>query len=350
VIFYIITIGVDFNLKFLTTSRLFDTIYELSFRSKDRMYAAIAYVGKNAYQLFHENIRKVEDVKFVVNFSENSVRNGSTNPAGVSQLQDFAEVRNKEDLHAKVYIFDDVALVCSANLSRNATSNVEAGILVLEREEIRTIRGFFRDMWNRADSIDSKVFSERLEAWSKSKRKRVGHGIPESPDVFRRPRIKFKPWKSPIPPRTVSAIVFSVGRRNRVGMDKMWYHRRDVELHKKIVDENGAVFWSVGWERLYSKEPTNGYMYITQESTVKYRLKIEKIVRNTELTSKDRKFIPNCRKKWIRKTPTWIKITDIQKLKEPINPTSMKKFKNHEPIKSASALQSGVKIVDEFWE
>ena len=88
-------------MRFLSTSRLFDTVYNLSSQSRYRAYAAIAYVGKNSYQLFHENIRNVKDVKFVVNFSNNSVRNGSTNPAGVSQLQDFAEVRNKEDLHAK---------------------------------------------------------------------------------------------------------------------------------------------------------------------------------------------------------------------------------------------------------
>jgi len=93
------------DVRFLFSSKLFETIHRCSFLSRDRAYAAVAFVGKDSYQLFHENIRNVKDVKLIVNFSDNSVRSGLTNPAGVRQLQDFAEIRNKEDLHAKLYIF-----------------------------------------------------------------------------------------------------------------------------------------------------------------------------------------------------------------------------------------------------
>jgi len=339
---------------------LFQIIYKLSFQSKNRTYAAIAYVGKNSYQLFHENIRDVKDVKFVVNFSDSSVRNGSTNPGGVSQLQYFAEVRNKGDLHAKVYIFDNVALVCSANLSKNATTNIEAGILVEEREEVKEILSFFKEIWSKADPIDSRVFSERLRVWTESRRKRVKHGLPVPTEIVRRLKtIRIKPWRTPIPARLVPAIVFSVGKRGKllVGISKrqrrdveLYNQRRDVEYHKELVNKHGAVFWSVGWERHYSTEPLNGYMYISEEGTVKYRLKIEKIIQNTNLTSEDGKFIPDCRKDWIDTISTWIKITDIKKLEQTVDPTSMMKWEDHKPIKHPSALQSAVKIVDEFWE
>jgi len=314
---------------------------------------AIAYVGKNSYQLFHENIREVKEVKFIVNFSDNSVRSGATNPAGVKQLEDFADVRNKEDLHAKVYIFDNTALVCSANLSKNATSNIEAGILVEEREKVREILGFFKELWSKSDSIDSNTFSRRLRGWAESRSKRARHGLRAPVDVVRRPKInKFNPWKIPIPaPRLeVPAIVFSVGKMDKSGMKEDWRQRRDVELHKRFIDESGAVFWSVGWERHYSTEPLNGYMYISQEGCVKYRLKIEKIIRNKDLKPEDKNYIPDCRKDWIDEVSTWIKITDIKELEESVDPTSMMKWANREPIKKSSALQSAVRIVDEFWD
>jgi len=295
----------------------------------------------------------VRDVKFIVNFSDNSVRSGSTNPAGVGQLQDFAEIRNKEDLHAKLYLFDDVALVCSANLSKNATSNIEAGILVEEREEVSQIIDFFRELWNQSLPIDSKVFSDRLKAWIETSAKRTRQSLPEPTDIVGRRKIgRPEPWKTPIPaPRLeVPAIVWSVGRIYP-GMQEDKRQRRDVELHKKFIDEHGAVYWSAGWDRHHTTEPLNGYLYISQEGRVKYRIKVEKIIRNTNLTPEDKKFIPDCRKgRWEKEIPTWIKITKIKKLMEPIDPILMIKWKNHKPIKNISALQSAVKIVDEFWE
>ena len=117
----------------------------------------------------------------------------------------------------------------------------------------------------------------------------------------------------------------------------------------RFIKKRGAVYWSAGWERHYTMEPLNGYLYVSSQS-VKYRLRIEKIIRNVELPLEELKFIPACRKDWIKKISTWVKITDIIKLREPVDPMSMVKWKNREPIKSTSTLQSAVKVIDEFWE
>jgi len=340
-------------MKFLSTSGLFETIHHYSFQSRDRVYAAIAFVGKDSYQLLHENIRNVRDVKFIVNFSDNSVRSGSTNPAGVGQLRDFAEIRNKEDLHAKLYIFDNVALVGSANLSKNATSNIEAGILVEEIEEVSRIIGFFRDLWNQSSTIDSNLFNERSRAWIETSTKRARQSLPAPADIVGRRKIGgIAPWKTPIPaPRLeVPAIVWSVGKIFP-DMQEDRRQRRDVELHKKFINEHGAVYWSAGWDRHHTTKPINGYLYMSQDGSVKYSVEVEKIIRNTDLTREDKEFIPGCRKGWEEEEiPTWIKITEIKKLKESLDPTSMIKWKNHKPIRNISALQSAVMVVDEFWE
>jgi len=339
--------------RFLFTSGLFEAIHHYSFQSRDRVYAAIAFVGKDSYQLFHENVRNVRDAKFIVNFSDNSVRSGSTNPAGVGQLRDFAEIRNKEDLHAKLYIFDNVALVCSANLSKNATSNVEAGILVEEVEEVSRIVDFFRDLWSQSSTIDSDLFNDRSKAWIEACTKRTRQSLPEPTDIVGRRKIgRIEPWKTPIaaPRLEVPAIVWSVGKI-RPGMPEDRRQRRDVELHKKFINEHGAVYWSAGWDRHHTTKPIDGYLYMSQDGSVKYRVKVEKIIRNTNLTREDKEFIPECRKGiWEKEVPTWIKITEIKKLKESLYPTSMIKWKNHKPIRNISALQSAVMIVDEFWE
>ena len=146
-----------------------------------------------------------------------------------------------------------------------------------------------------------------------------------------------------------AAVVWSVGEIEQ-GMEKDRRERRDVELHKRLADEQGAVYWGAGWTRYYNSKPMNGYLYISGEGLVKYRAKVEKIIRKSGHGPQDRKFIPECRKEWIKEKPTWIKITEIEELTKPVDPTSMIKWVNHEPIKSARALQSAVKIVDEFWE
>lgn len=316
------------------------------------MYAAIAFVGRDSYRLFHENIRRVKDVRFVVNFSDNSVRSGSINPAGVSQLQTFAEVRNREDLHAKIYVFDHVALVSSANLSKNATSNVEAGVLVEDPEEVSQIVEFFHDLWDNSSPVGSELLDDRLRAWIETDVARTKRSLPTEAGVVRRPKNKgLEQWKTPIPAPDlgVRAIVWSVGR-GLPGMEENRRKRRDVELHIPFVEKHGAVFWSASWNRCYITKPLNGYLYISQDGAVKYHVRVEKIVRSTALTHEDRKFIPNWRKGWEKRVPTWIKITGIRELEKPIMPTSMIKWKDRKPIKNASALQSAILIVDKFWD
>ncbi|WP_456474369.1 phospholipase D-like domain-containing protein [Candidatus Pyrohabitans sp.] len=185
-------------MKFLDTKQIFESIRELSSNADRRVYAAVAFVGKESYNLFSENIRNVEDIRFIVNFSESSVKNGLTNPYGINQLQDFAEVRNNKNLHAKIYIFDDTALICSANLSRHATTNIEAGISINRKDTVEEIVRFFERLWKESKQINKELLIKRIKIWKKIGNKRAIQMVSRNNDLEQ--KIKINRWKNPIPP------------------------------------------------------------------------------------------------------------------------------------------------------
>jgi len=151
------------------------------------------------------------------------------------------------------------------------------------------------------------------------------------------------------------AVVWGVGKTDPY-INKDAQERRNVALHEKFRAEHGAVFWSAGWKRCYTKEELVGYLYVAEEG-VKHKLKIEKIIKREDISENDKRFIPNCRISGIsEEIPTWIKITSIEDLQELVDPSTMKKYRNGELIgngdsnKAASALQSAVRIFDENWK
>jgi len=151
------------------------------------------------------------------------------------------------------------------------------------------------------------------------------------------------------------AVVWSVGKTDP-SINEDARERRNVTLHKEFLAEHGAVFWSAGWERCYTKEGLVGYLYVAGEG-VKHKLKIKKIIRREDMLENDKRFIPGCRVSGIsNRIPTWIKIISIEDLRELVDPSTMRKCRNGEPIgngdssKAASALQSAVRILDENWE
>lgn len=187
------------TIKFLNAKQIFESIDELSSNAKNRVYVAVAFVGKKGMN-FLENIQNVKDVKMIINFSESSVKNGLTNPGFVVKFKenkDMGKVRNCEKLHAKMYVFDDTALICSANLSLHAeTENIEAGVLINKKEIVDEIVNFFELLWENSEEINHGIFLDRLKIWNKYGNKRAIQMKPANMDIKRR----IKPWKSYVPP------------------------------------------------------------------------------------------------------------------------------------------------------
>ncbi|RLI61611.1 MAG: hypothetical protein DRO93_03770 [Candidatus Thorarchaeota archaeon] len=81
-----------------------------------------------------------------------------------SLLDNGAAMYSLGSLHAKVYVFDECAIVTSANLTRPGLSeNVEYGIEVTEPSLVETIRSDLQDLFKRASVIErSWLESTRL--------------------------------------------------------------------------------------------------------------------------------------------------------------------------------------------
>lgn len=138
--------------QFLSKSELYPLIIEKSAKTRNILWVCSPYVGDKAHEIFSQKIVETppNDIRFIFKLNRQSVRRGEVNPYEIEYLNDHFRngiVRTNDTFHAKVYIFDDSALVTSANLSRTAFErNIEAGVL-LEGKQVRKVKGFFEELW-----------------------------------------------------------------------------------------------------------------------------------------------------------------------------------------------------------
>jgi hypothetical protein len=104
---------------------------------------AVAYCGTDARKLLPLKPGSL----LVVNASEHAVRFGMTNP---SELLWFfnrdVQIHSVENLHAKVFVFGDTAIVGSTNISQNSANHLqEAAVLVKTRSAVANCRRFVKD-------------------------------------------------------------------------------------------------------------------------------------------------------------------------------------------------------------
>ena len=113
--------------------------------------------------------------------------NLSTSPTALKKVykQEGIEIRYRKDFHAKIYIFDDKALLGSANLSHNGLRANREAVIRLDRsaddEAINQTRALFDELWSRGKSLTKS----KLEAFEKERedqlerRKREGLSDPD---------------------------------------------------------------------------------------------------------------------------------------------------------------------------
>ncbi|WP_067522844.1 phospholipase D family protein [Endozoicomonas ascidiicola] len=107
-------------------------------------YVASAYLGKGASKL----LQLSEDDILVVDASEKNVRTGVTNPFEIEKfIENGVEVFSYNGLHAKVYVFGNIALIGSANASLNSKNNLtECMIETSDNKTVSESRGFIRSL------------------------------------------------------------------------------------------------------------------------------------------------------------------------------------------------------------
>jgi len=118
---------------------LWESITALSRKAK-RKYVAVAYLGKGATRLLP---LKRGDV-LIVDMSLPTVRAGETDPHAIdTYLRRGVEVHSCSNLHAKVFVFDNKAIIGSGNVSENSSKYlVEAALLTTDTDVVASARGF----------------------------------------------------------------------------------------------------------------------------------------------------------------------------------------------------------------
>jgi len=151
------------------------------------------------------------------------------------------------------------------------------------------------------------------------------------------------------------AIVWAVRKHE----NEMKLEEAEIERHKRFAENRGAVYWDVKW--LCREKVSTGYLYVSDEKAITWKVKIEEIITLDELKDRREKaqtYVPNWRMQCLTglengephpTSPTWIKIKEFIRLQNPISPRMMKKWKNKEPINS-DYVRRGVYVLDEDWE
>ncbi len=104
----------------------------------------------------------------------------------------------------------------------------------------------------------------------------------------------------------------------------------DVEENLRFLRKMGAVYWDSAAKRKELKGPFDGYIYITVPvGKVMYKCKVDWVINRNNLLQmeKEHKYIPKFREQCLRArfrsgkehnpSPTWIKISKIERLKTP---------------------------------
>lgn len=105
---------------------------------------AVAFLGKDAQKQLPLGSGDV----LVVNMSTHSLKLGLTNPYTIARyLAKGVKVFSVENLHAKVFVFDETVIIGSANASPNSKNNmVEAAIVTRSKQAGKQAREFIESL------------------------------------------------------------------------------------------------------------------------------------------------------------------------------------------------------------
>lgn len=128
----------------LVTTDIWKSLTSSAKKSRKPAFVAVAYFGQGASKLLPLSANS----RLVVDASDNAVKSGQTCPAELKLLQNKGVIiYSVPNLHAKVYVFDGVAFVASANVSGNSAKKlIEAMVRITEGPVISAAKMFVRSL------------------------------------------------------------------------------------------------------------------------------------------------------------------------------------------------------------
>ena len=164
----------------------------------DEISMAVAFWGAGSTSIFEGHDGK--PLRIICNLAL-----GGTNPAVICELQDRenTEVRQLDNLHAKLVLTKKAMIVGSANISRNGLGSKdkaaklrELGIVSQDVEQLRAARALFDDLWkNESRKIYGPDLRAAQTAWEGRRDKRPYSVTPESGSLLDMPSSELKDRK-----------------------------------------------------------------------------------------------------------------------------------------------------------
>lgn len=183
--------------RFLSKQELYPTILNNSANAKETLWICSPYLGLDSHEVFSPKIMETppKDIQFVFRLNMLSVRRGEVNPYEIEYFMEHfrrSSIRTNDAFHSKIYIFDDAALITSANLSKSAfQTNIEVGVL-LQQEQVKKVKSFFESLWKISKPI--RNLDGYKSAWNKAKgRRKTGEDQYSERPVT--PHTRIEPWK-----------------------------------------------------------------------------------------------------------------------------------------------------------
>jgi len=171
--------------EFISGGKNTQKIKEL-FETEEPLKCAVAFWGKKAEELLDNS--KSSEIKIICN-----LESGATNPFLMEKLLKLKKekplnihIKTKHNLHAKVYIAGNQAIIGSSNVSSNGLSledeeqqgYEEASIITSDEKIIKSANAWFEDLWsNFTTSITKKMLDKAKEKWKSKRKTRVTNTI-----------------------------------------------------------------------------------------------------------------------------------------------------------------------------
>ncbi|SEJ22175.1 PLD-like domain-containing protein [Azotobacter beijerinckii] len=171
---------------FLSSENYLDQVKQLADSSRN-LSLAVAFWGDGSEKLFES--WQGESLRILCNLGS-----GGTNPYVIRRLLALAntrcgiEVRTLDDLHAKVMLGDNGAVVGSANFSSNGLGLEgdecsgwrEAGLFTNDAAQLAIVQAWFDGIWDAARQISEEALQQAESNWEKRRNARPQKNIGDS--------------------------------------------------------------------------------------------------------------------------------------------------------------------------
>jgi hypothetical protein len=163
--------------KFLKCAELYMAIQALSSQTKETLWVSSRQLGTDAHTIFSQEILKhpATDIRFVFPLNEESVKRSDIDPHEVQFLKEHLKedaVKTCDLVHSNIFVFDNQALVTSADLTKAAfENNPEVGVTV-EGEELAAVKNFFAEvLWKNTKPVGDLKGYKKI--WNLNQKKHV---------------------------------------------------------------------------------------------------------------------------------------------------------------------------------